>query len=525
MTHRRTTYRGMLSRMLLFGMVLSIVGAAATPVRPVVNPGRAQAPMLLKTDASRQLLRQARAALIDFRLDEAERQFGALAERADGGPAGTFHLATVSMYKGMVTDDPAYFDEFFERYDRFEAAVEGVHEGKWKAYLRSEAQLQRAIVAAKAEHYMRAAFSARSAYNGFEELLEAHPRFADAHLGMGLLRLTVASLPGGWRRLLSVLGFDGTAEEALGALRFVEEEGVYQAEVATLLLSVIDVVLYQDAEAGVARLGPFAARHDRSLLGQHLYGFALLADRQAAEAAGVLQAAVSRAEEPDYFFINYIEFYLAEALLRMNQHADAERYYRRYLARHRGPALKSTAHYMLGVAVELQGERDEALQYYRMVKENRDFDSDAAAYRAAQQRLNEPLEGHAFVLLMARNAFDAGRDEEAEQLLDPLMSQTQLPAPVLGEAAYRLGRVYHEQGRLEAAAESYAYAAERPGDPRAKWGPWSRFYLGEIHAAQGRSPQARQAFEEALAYERPFDYEQALEQAVRLAREALDRNE
>ncbi len=478
-------------------------------------------PMLLRTEASRARFEQGHAAMLAFRLPEAERHFRVLAARPDGAAVGHYALATVAMYKGMVTDDADYFETFFKRSDRFGEALEEAPEGRWRAHLRAEGDLQRALVSAKTQSYLRAALAARSAYNGFEELMREHPSFAEPKLGMGLLHLTVASLPGGWRRLLGVMGFSGTAEEGLREMEAAAAGSRYNRAEATMALSVVDVMMYQATERALRRLRRLYEAQPQSLLYAHLYGFALLADRQAQAAAEVLRRAARRHTDEEYFFIDYVEYYLGEALFRLNEFGEAERYLRRYLARHGGPALKAPAQYMLGLALELQGEREEALAYYELVNDNRDFDSDAAAYRAAQERIEAPLEGYDYTLLMARNAFDAGRYAQAEQLLRPVYGMASAPAAARGEAAYRLGRVYHVQGQLRQAAEAYAFAAAQPGDPRAKWGPWSQFYLGEIHAAQGRDEQALDAYEKALDYETPFDYAQSLEQTVRVAREGI----
>ncbi len=505
----------------LHGVLLAaLLGVVAAPCL-AQSTEQSTAPRLLQTEVSRRLLAEGRRDLLAFRMPAAERHFRALAERPDGAAAGRFYLAAASMYKGMVTGDPAYFEEFSKRSDRFREALEDMPEGVWRAQLEAEGDLQRALVGTKTQSYFQAALAGRSAFNGYEALIEAHPRFADAYLGMGLLHLTVASLPGGWRRLLGVLGFSGSAEEGLRELRFAAQESRYHREAGAATLALVQIVIYQDTERGLALLRPLYEAHPQSLLFAHLYGFALLMDRQAQAAEEVLRGAVARHDDPDYFFIDYIEYYLAEALFRQNAFFGAETYYRRYLARHGGPALKAQATLMLAFSLEMQGRREAALTFYRRVQGTRDFDSDAAAYREAQHRLAHPLEGLERTLLLGRNAFDAGRYDEALRLLASVFNDPNASAGERAEAAYRRGRVFHVQGRLRRAPTAYAYAAAYPGNPHAKWEPWSRFYLGQIHAARGEEQAALDAYAQALAHDEPFDYAQALEQAVRVAREEI----
>jgi tetratricopeptide (TPR) repeat protein len=90
------------------------------------------------------------------------------------------------------------------------------------------------------------------------------------------------------------------------------------------------------------------------------------------------------------------------------------------------------------------------------------------------------------------------------------------------EAAYRSGRSYHALGENREAARHYRLAADNPGDTSARWGPWSRFHLGEVLAADGDVDGARRMYRAVLADENEFDYHQALEQRARAALESLN---
>ncbi len=497
-------------------LLLGLLAASSAQAQPAH-------PMLLETEASAELLEEGSRALWDFRLPAAERIFRQLAERPDGGPAARHHLATIALFKGIVSDDEAHLDAFYEHADRLEDLLDEREESLWRAQLLAEADLQRALAAAKSESYVQAAWSARSAFNGFEDVAErAPPSFAEPQLGLGLLHFTVGSLPGGWRQLLSFLGFGGTAEEGLREIERAATESRFSQVPARVLLGLIDIAIYQKPEAGLERLRALHAERPESLLFGYLYGFALLMNRRAEDSEAVLRQAVSRHDDPDFFFIDYAEFYLAEALFAQEAYADAERYYRRYLARHRGAALRAQANLHLGLALEMQGNREAARVFYSLVEEKRDFDSDAAAYRAAQKRLERPLAPRERTLLRGRGAYDAGRYARAESLLTTVRADAEASTAEQAEASYRLGRVYHATGRLDAALDAYARAAAHPGDPQAKWGPWSHFYIGEIHAARGQAQAAAQAYRRALDAEAPFDYHQSLEQAAKVGLERVE---
>ena len=499
--------------------ILSLLAGEAQEIR-----AQERRPLLVETEESERLLRKARRELFDFRMPAATQTLHQLARRPDGAVAARHHQALVALLKGLVTDEDAYLDTFFEHSDALEEQLEEVPETPWRAYLEAEGTLHRVIARIKTEQYMRAAWGARSAFKQYEVLAqnEASPVYYDAQMGWGLLHAVVGSLPGGWRRFLRFLGYDGSVVAGREELERAATQSRLHQLPAGLMLSLVDLSLFRDLERARQRLAQLHRRHPESLLVSHLYGLALLDSRHAGEAVDVLRAAVRRAASKEYFYLNYLDYYLAQALFRTDDFRGAAKYYRQYLNRHDGPALKAIAHLHLGEALEMQGRRAEALRHYRQVETSREFDSDRAARRAAKQHVQAPMTSHERTLLLGQGAYDSGRYARADSLLGQVFRASSATAAERGEAAYRRGRVYQAREQWGKAVQAYRFAIARPGDPQAKWAPWSQFYLGEVYEARGQQAKARAAYEKALEYE-DFDYAQSLEQAVRSALDRLEK--
>lgn len=496
-------------------VVLGVVGLACVlSVR--ADPTR---PMLLETEASETLLETGREHLFAFRMEAAERTFRTLQARPDGAEAAYHHLAMVALFKGLVTDERDHFETFMARSDTLKQLLNDQPASNWRRQLEAMTNLQRAVAAGKLERYVRAGLAARSAYNGFNALVRDAPEFDEAYLGMGLLHLTVASLPSGWRDLLSVLGFRGTAEQGMQELERAAQQSRYNQELAHMSLAVADILFNQEVERATERLARLYERDPQSLLFAHLYGFALYTNRQAEEAQQVLQAATEQGDA--YFYIDYLDYYLAETYFVQDAFAEAERYYRRYLTRHEGPALRAMGLFRLGLALEMQQQRQAAVQIYRRVDTARDFDSDLAAQRWAEEHLERPMSALDRKLVRGENAFLSGRYEEAERILHAAFEAADATAEQQAKAAFYVGWLNHVQQQYERAHPAYYFAIQHPGDPRAQWGPWSQLHLGDMYAEQGRTAEAIQAYEAALDYEPPFDYHQSLEQRARIALERL----
>ena len=511
-----------LTYILSFILLLSVISAVPSPAQvgpslQLTSEGTERV-MLLGSDASERLLEEGRAQVLDFRLYEAERTFRRLDRQPDGSAAARYYLASASFLKALVTDEPVYFEEFHERYDSLRLVLDDVPASRWKRYLLAEAHLQFAFIAVKNERYFRSALAGRKAYALFSDLIADDAAFYEPYKGMGLMHLFIGTMPKGQRRLLKILGYGGTIQQGLRALEHSAAHSRLNQDEASIYLALADVTLNNSASGGVEMLARLHQTHPKSAFLAYLYGFALLSNRRAAEAEGLLRKAVEAGTTADYFFIDYAEFYLAEALFRQNRFAEAEPFYRHYLTRHRGEALKALALYELGLTLEMQNRRAEALPLYRQVQGDRIYDTDRWAYRAAQKREAAPLTARERKLVMARNAYDAGAYDRATTLLQAVFDDAGTSKAERAEASYRLGRVFHAQGRLDEALRTYHYAVTHPlDDAMARWAPWSQFYIAEIYAQRGDTARALAAFKAVLAYDEPFDYHEALEQQAKAA--------
>ncbi|MEO0974553.1 MAG: hypothetical protein AAFX85_15800, partial [Pseudomonadota bacterium] len=147
--------------------------------------------MMVATDEGAALLTAGRAHLLAFELDQAAAQFERLAELEPGGPAAYHHLATIALWRGLVTEDARHFDAFFDWSDRTEAALDDAAASPWRGLIAAERELSRATAHLKLAQYTRAALAGRAAFRGFERLVRDHPDFHDAYKGLGLCHVAV----------------------------------------------------------------------------------------------------------------------------------------------------------------------------------------------------------------------------------------------------------------------------------------------------------------------------------------------
>ena len=476
---------------------------------------------LVRSERGVELLHAGRAEIAQFKLARAEATFSELAAMADGNLAGAFYLETIALLKFLMSDDEGHRAAFFERSKALKKVLSQAPDSPWRVFLGAEANIHTSAARAKRGQYLRAALDARSAYGSYSKLVECRPDFYDAYKGLGLLHTAIGSSTSTYRWLLGVLGLKGTVEQGRREIRLAAARSELNREEAQVFLVMLDMKLFGTSEDADAVFATLMRTYEDSPLLAYLYGTYLYETRRAGEAEQVFRAAVDQDGDGEHFYIDYVDYFLAEVLFRQNRFDEAAVYYRRYLDRHGGPALKASATFALGLSLEMQGARDQALPYYQRVKAKRDFDNDASSQRRAQRRLEAPLTDRERTLLLGRNAYDAGRYEETHDILRAISDDPASNREEQAEAAYRRGRAFQAQGEQDEALAAYASAVQWHGDPASRWAPWAQYYTGLLFEEAGDTAAAAEAFRAALDYKKKYDYRQALKANAKVALDRL----
>ncbi len=464
-----------------------------------------------------EVLAPGREAMMAFRLDEAERYFQQWVSDKKVGFFARYHLTTIAYWRALAEETPAAYDLFLFRAKAFIQALKQASATPWRSYFLAETYLQRALIQANRGRYLKAVWDGKRAFSLYRHTVSRWPDFYDAYKGLGLLHVIVGAVPRTYRWLLGLFGYSGSVEGGMRELEQAARRSYLGREEAQVYMALVDLILTETQERGEARLRKLHETHPWSPLAGYLYAFSLLKNRKAVEAEQILWKVEHQLQQPGYTSIPFVAYYLGEALFRQNRFGEAVTRFQHFLEIFQGESLVPLACVKIGLSLEMQGKYEEALVWYRRLKVRRDFDTDHWAQRVAQERLQRPMTAAERLLLQGANAYDGGRYQDAVALLHALLEDEQIPEALRTEAAYRLGRTYQALGAYREAFTYYRYAVTHPVDSRAKWSPWAQFYLGELAELQGDTLRARAAYEAALRWKGPFDYEKALEQRARIA--------
>lgn len=501
--------------------LLLFVVLATLPVFAQSTPPSASATLLgLRTETGAALYAAGHAATVDFRLDEAREHFRQLEAVEPDAPAAAYGLQTAALYQALIMEREPYLGQFYTLNDALTDQVDALPESPEADVLRGMARLHRALAYGRQERYTQAGRAFRSACGRFKTLARTSVPHPDAAYGDGLCQIVAGSIPREYRWLGRLLGFTGTVQDGLAMLERASQGGPFMLESA-ITFAIADESLNERQAGAQARFEAIAADYPASPLVGYLEGFLALADRKAADAEVALRRALEALEQPGVETVPPVQATLGLALFRLDRFDEAAHHLDAFVRSYRGKALVAQSTLLAGLAWEMQGDRDRAAATYGRVRALRDYDSDESAVREAATRLEAPMSPSQRALLLGANAFDSGRYMRAVEVLQPVVTDASLPQKERAEAAYRTGRAHQALEDWDRALAHFRLAADRPGDPLAKWGPWSLYHMGEVYEAMGDAPQAREAYQASLDNDGTFDYRKSLEQRARAALERL----
>ncbi len=504
---------GFLTYLLLVCLFLSPYKAeAAIQSASERTPG-----MLLTSTKSESLMIDLRSALFSFDLENANLLIKDLGEQEDGFAAAQYHKCWSEFLLAMFEQTDSLANTFINNSDALLDSGVLDFEDPWGRLMQAELKLQQAFVHARQGRNLRAALAARRAFKAFENNLDRYPLHWDSYKGFGVLQIMIGSVPSSYRKLLSILGYEGTVDLGLRSLKLASEKAHYFQEEAKVILAMADLTVNQSKLGGGQIIDDLFEDDRNSPFLSLLQIYALQSDRKSREVIELADHLLEIENNDQLYVPKFTHYFLGDAYFKLNQFEEAIPHFQSFIDSFEGRALLSPALSKIGLAYDILGEREKAQSYYKKVIGDSEFDVDQFARKRASKYLDHPPEKLEIEILKATNLQDAGESGIARTHLLKIEKDTTLSELERTQVHYMLGRTFHHEGELAKAIEYYESTLSFSFDERERWIPWAAFYAGEAWEELGDLEQSRANYKRALNYKGDFSYKRSLEQKTKAA--------
>jgi tetratricopeptide (TPR) repeat protein len=334
-------------------------------------------------------------------------------------------------------------------------AAEG-KDSPWYLYSQSLIYLQSGVARIKFGEYINAGLEINRAYRLLKENQRKFPDFVMNKAGLGILHSLVGTVPVKYKWAVNSLQFEGTIPEGNAEINEAYRQLVSDPQLSFLLpetvflLTFVTLNLSADIPAALNLAEKFNTSTLKSISNESpllIYSFANIYSR-AGENDKVIQLLTDFPHVTETYPFHYLNYMLGVAKLnRLDK--DACYPLLSFLGSFKGKNYIRSAYMHLAWYYLIQNDPQKYSIYIERIKlrGNDQVDNDREAMAFANKNSKPDM-----CLLKARLLFDGGYYARAKQDLDGYKA-TDVKTGV--EYVYRLGRIYHNWGKIDDAISYY----------------------------------------------------------------------
>ncbi len=471
--------------------------------------------------------RKANEALLDLRLDEAERYIVVEKQLHPDNNIPYLLESYLLFFKVFISDE----EPMFRRYDKLRESIydrldDGDSDSPYYLYCKAVVNAQWGLARMKFSEFVTAAFEFRRANIQLEENKERFPEFLYDNLYSGIFHIAVGSVPPGYQWLVNLLGFSGTIQQGEAEIKEVFDAMKKDHLLSSFRREVIfykiflDMNVTNDLQSSYGLYRQSKTIQDTNLLRSPLlaYAFARLLKemKHNKEAIKLLE---NRHQEKGYYpfyYLDYLTGYYKLQALDSTANEDLLKFTTYY----KGRIYLKSAYQKLSWYYLIQGD---SAQYFAMQKKilssgNMLSDDDKQAdFEAREGKIPNVY------LLESRLLSDGGYFARAEDILlrnKAFIFRNSGPKDQL-EYSYRLGRIYHEWGQIEKAIPLYLETIRKGQDLPYYFAANAALKLGNIYEKKGDTTAARKYYRWATGMKNE-EYKSSITQKAKAGLQRLE---
>jgi tetratricopeptide (TPR) repeat protein len=463
----------------------------------------------------------------NFRWGQAEEEFQKLIDKFPDDPRGYHYRSTVYLWYYLSSRNKNDYQNFIKysdvALDKGKITLDKEPDNEIILYTIGTIYSCRAIVFAKAESYIDAAWASKKSEGYLTDALKANPKRADAYLGLGLYNFAVGQIPPAFKWALSLAGIKGNKALGIQYIKKAANEGYLSKVEALYYLSQIYSEVINNYESAAGYLKLLTKKYPNNILFSYSLGV-LEIKRKNPEAAENLISKIIKSDVSNFKELIYFSnFLMGDIYFKENKFDDAKSYYLKFLNSYNQKDYKGIASYRLAVCYELTGDRNNAVKYFRQTNTgNMDLDDDIYAKREGAIYSKRTIAQTEADVIMGANIIEQGNYNHAIEKLNGLsikIKSDRLKAEVnyyLSEASYISGN-YND-------ALKYANICKGYNSPEENWiVPFADYNIARSYIKIGKKDEALQMIEDAEDLNN-YDYQNKLTNLLAALKASLSKS-
>jgi tetratricopeptide (TPR) repeat protein len=453
----------------------------------------------------------------NFRWAQANNEFQKIIDKYPDDPRGYHYKSTIYLWyylSGKNANDYKNFEKYSDlAIEKGKSFLDNNPNDDIILYTVGTTYSCRAIVFAKAENYVDAAWASKKSEAYLSDCLKINPKRADAYLGLGLYNFAIGQIPSGFKWALSLAGIKGNKNLGIQYIKKAANEGYLSKIEASYYLSQIYSEVINNYEAAASCLKQMIKKYPDNLLFNYSMAIVEIKMKNPLQAERIISKIIKTEDANFRELIYFSNFLMGDIYYKLNNFDEAKVYYHTFLNMNNQKDYKGIASFRLGVCYEITGDRSSAVNYFsHSAKGNMDLDDDIFAKRMGEIYAKRTMAQSEIDVLKASNFIEQGKFREAINQLNLLYTSVKTDR-LRAEINYYLSEASSNIGNYEDASRFANLSIGYTGSDASWIRPFSGYILAKSYNLIGKKEEALKIIDQTEDIS-DFDYQNKLKNLI-----------
>lgn len=448
---------------------------------------------------------------------------------------GYFYESLVYFYEALGTRNEAIYEKYMDLsenlIDKCETILDKNENDLDAFYYKGQTHSYRSLLLLSLnKSLLKAASNGSDGYRILSDIIKRRPDYYDAYMGLGLYKIAIGYVPEKFKWLLNFIGFDGNLKEGYDLLLKSSQSGRYTKTDSKIALAFFSVQEREEKDQRtVQMLKEILNQFPESPIIKILYAGSLQLSGVIDETIPIIEDALIKNTGSMQNEIKKSGYaLLGNAYFKKNDYVNAIKNLEEHLKYVVDEDRYNITMYNLGLAYELTGDRNKAIEKYKKVRDKfineRDGEGEKMFYKFAQERISRPLSELDKLLVKGMNLRESGMYKESSDYYKNLISSNEMDKFNSNDEKIRIymeaATSYLLNNETDLAFDYFKRVTNLKSEKERYNIPTAYFELGKIYWRKGDRENAEKMFEKIFDF---GDYEnrQSLEMRLKSFKEGI----